>query len=131
MLKDKAQYNEYMRLYMKRMWEDRRTLAITQLGGKCVKCSSVHQLEFDHIDPATKSYTIASRPSASNVKFWAEIAKCQLLCSVCHKRKSKLDGSQGNRDRITICECGKMFTTIKSYAGHKKGCKIRAGSSLG
>jgi 5-methylcytosine-specific restriction endonuclease McrA len=124
MLKDKAQYNEYMRLYMKRMWNERRKLAVDHLGGKCVKCGSVHKLEFDHIDPSTKSFTIASRPSASNKRFWEEIAKCQLLCEECHKRKSKLDDAQGNRDRITICNCGRTFTTVKAYAGHRTKCKI-------
>ena len=64
-LKDKAQYNEYMRVYMKRMWDDRRKAAIDHLGGKCVHCGTSHGLEFDHIDPLTKSFTIASRPSAA------------------------------------------------------------------
>lgn len=124
MLKDKAKYNEYMRIYMKRMWDDRRKEAIDHLGGKCVHCGSNHDLEFDHIDPSTKLFTIASRPSASKKRFWEEISKCQLLCGVCHKRKSKQDDAQGNRDRITTCNCGKIFTTVKAYAGHRTWCKI-------
>lgn len=124
MLKDKVQYNSYMREYMKRMWDERRRKAIIHLGGKCTKCGSCEELEFDHIDPETKSYTIASRPSASNEKFWKEVEKCQLLCNKCHKEKSKLDDAQGNRNRYTICSCGKEFLTIKQYAGHKTWCKV-------
>lgn len=58
----------------------------------CVKCgiTDVRVLEFDHVDPATKSFSIA-RGIASTLSWeniLAEIAKCQLLCANCHKIKT-------------------------------------------
>lgn len=44
--------------------------------------------QFDHIDPHTKSYTIANMRSKSQDLISAEIAKCQLLCANCHAIKT-------------------------------------------
>ena len=63
---------------------NRRRDAVRQLGGKCVDCGSTENLEFDHVDPATKLYemtNIWSRKLAIRV---AEIAKCVLRCKDCH-----------------------------------------------
>ena len=64
-----------------------------KMGGKCVKCGSTKNLEFDHIDPRTKEYTITSLFSRSPEIIEKELAKCQLLCHDCHIEKSKTDGS--------------------------------------
>lgn len=59
----------------------------------CVGCgeSDVVVLDFDHIDPKTKSLGI-SRMSASMHfsldRIRAEMAKCQVLCANCHRRKT-------------------------------------------
>ena len=53
----------------------------------CVRCGSTESLEVDHIDPALKvthsvwSWSIPRRD--------IELAKCQVLCTVCHKAKTK------------------------------------------
>lgn len=73
----------------------RKAEAIEVLGGKCVRCGSVEDLEFDHIDPSTKISTIGKLAStASEEKLWTEVAKCQLLCKACHKEKSKQEDGQ-------------------------------------
>ena len=123
MIKDKSKYNEYMNDYMKRRYSLRREKAIAKLGGKCVHCGSCNNLHFDHIDPSTKVATIARMSSMSAVKFNAEIDKCQLLCEDCHKAKSNAEGSTGNKNRTTLCDCGRVFTTIKQFAGHRTWCK--------
>lgn len=56
------------------------------MGGVCNKCNSSDHLEVDHIDPATK---VNSRIwSWSHARIREELAKCQLLCYACHKKKS-------------------------------------------
>jgi hypothetical protein len=58
-------------------------------GKVCVKCSSTHRLEVDHIDRATKvdhriwSWSIARRD--------AELVKCQVLCFDCHVAKTVVE----------------------------------------
>ncbi len=64
------------------------------LGGKCVKCGSISNLEFDHINPNTKSFVLSRLWSIKDkVKLQIEIDKCQLLCKVCHKIKTDKENS--------------------------------------
>lgn len=98
----RAEYNAAMNSYMKERWRKRRAAAVTQLGGECVECGATEELEFDHIDPSTKVSTIAQLSSASEVRFQAELAKCQLLCKEHHLEKSRREGSlkiSGKRKR--------------------------------
>ena len=56
-------------------------------GGQCEKCGynkSQAALHFHHIDPATKSFSIASRQSCSFEELKAELDKCIMLCANCH-----------------------------------------------
>ena len=50
----------------------------------------IRVLDFDHIDPETKSYGIAKGLHA--IKSWQniliEIEKCQILCANCHRIKT-------------------------------------------
>jgi hypothetical protein len=47
-------------------------------------------LEFDHRDPLAKEFTIFSRHGSrySFQRFKAEIAKCDVRCANCHRRKT-------------------------------------------
>lgn len=119
-----ANSNEYMKEYMLKRWKNRRAKAIEQLGGCCVRCNSTENLEFDHIDASEKSFSVSKFSSASEQKWQEEIKKCQLLCSSCHVIKSRKSGDYGDRDRKTVCSCGKVFYTTRSYAGHKRWCNI-------
>ena len=66
--------------------EERKKLLIEMLGGKCESCGTTKNLQFDHIDPTTKSFSIAKRYRCKNV--FEEIKKCQLLCYECHLKKT-------------------------------------------
>lgn len=84
--KNPDEQREYQRLWMAR----RRSEAIKAFGGQCVRCGSVKELEFAH-----KNRTLKDRPykgtgqavnwSWSPDRITAELAKCELLCSECHK----------------------------------------------
>jgi len=58
------------------------------LGGKCASCGSSDDLEFDHIERATKKFTIGNNMFRPRQVILPELEKCQLLCQVCHKSKS-------------------------------------------
>lgn len=89
--KNKEKNRGYMREYMKERWRARRVRAIGLLGGKCAKCATILDLEFDHVEPKTKIGTIAKLSSVSEKRFLAELNKCQLLCPIHHKEKTLLD----------------------------------------
>jgi hypothetical protein len=77
-------------------FNNRRTIlkeeAKQKLGGKCVWCGITENLEFDHIDPAQKQFTISSFP-CSLENWWKEVEKCRLLCKTCHKKHSDAEMS--------------------------------------
>ncbi len=71
-----------------------RTNAIEYLSEHpCVDCgeSDMCVLDFDHIDPDTKSFTVSRRLSGST-NSWktilAEIQKCEVRCANCHRRRT-------------------------------------------
>jgi 5-methylcytosine-specific restriction endonuclease McrA len=77
----------------KRHYQKRRGKAIEYLGSVCVNCGSKDSLEFDHIDPGLKSFSVGEYLTHSWAKVEPELKKCQLLCQDCHRTKSKVDGS--------------------------------------
>jgi 5-methylcytosine-specific restriction endonuclease McrA len=96
----RAHYHKYGSNYRERAVERSRKIKnslrqqmLTYLSDKaCVRCgiSDIRVLEFDHINPATKSFSIA-RGITSTLgwdKILDEIAKCQILCANCHKIKT-------------------------------------------
>ena len=44
--------------------------------------------DMDHIDPTMKHKTIAKMMASPELEFRAEVAKCQLVCIECHRRKT-------------------------------------------
>ena len=74
--------------YAKAHRDKRRAYCREYLGGKCVKCGTTHNLQFDHIKRETKKYTIASRVHQDFTILKEELDKCQLLCAPCHLDKT-------------------------------------------
>lgn len=89
---EREKYNAYMRDYLKKRYFKRRNWAIKHLGGKCVDCGSTENLEFDHVDPSTKSYPISHHWNQNWEIFVAEVDKCELRCTECHVKKSIKNG---------------------------------------
>lgn len=89
-----------MARYMRERRNRRRNQLIELAGGKCVKCSSVDELQFDHRDRATKLFILSGSNLDRNWKtIMEEFAKCDLLCWKCHRIKSKECDDNGYQNR--------------------------------
>lgn len=59
-------------------------------GGKCERCGynkCLSALEFHHLDPKEKEFSISNKNIRSIEKYKKEIEKCILLCSNCHREE--------------------------------------------
>jgi hypothetical protein len=69
--------------------KNRKTLADYKLERGCCKCGyNAHSaaLDFNHLDPALKSFNIAEMvTSLSLPKLMEEVQKCEILCANCHR----------------------------------------------
>ncbi|KDQ65704.1 hypothetical protein DT87_00150 [Streptomyces sp. NTK 937] len=91
-----------------REWAAKRRATFFE-GRTCQECGGADRLELDHVDPTLKvSHSIWSW---SQVRREAEIAKCQVLCFPCHRRKSCIErgyhepGSHGRQGYENGCRC--------------------------
>lgn len=82
---------EYLRGFNQAWRAARRARLVEMLGGCCARCGDSEDLEFDHIDPATKAFAIGSNLSRAWDELVAEALKCQLLCPPCHCEKAVED----------------------------------------
>lgn len=79
---------EYHRRYNRERYRRLRAEYVQRLGGVCIDCGSKENLEFDHDDASTKSFDIGKLLNYSKATREAELDKCVLRCSSCHKKKS-------------------------------------------
>lgn len=66
-----------------RLWVDE-----IKVKAGCVECGyNLHPaaLDFDHLDPDTKLFTIATGMSRSWQSLMDEMAKCEIVCANCHR----------------------------------------------
>lgn len=57
------------------------------LASGCVLCESMERLQFHHIHPKGKRFTLREIPEGLDDRlFTAEVEKCVVLCGECHKR---------------------------------------------
>lgn len=78
---DAGKQKEYQR-----KWYARRRLDWLEKHGPCAVCASSENLEVDHVDPSTKTHHAIW--SWSLARRLTELAKCQVLCIVCHFDKT-------------------------------------------
>ena len=98
-----GEHKEQKREYAKAQRDERRAHCREYLGGKCVKCGTTHNLQFDHIKREGKKYTIASRIHQNFTILKEELDKCQLLCVDCHLEKTAKEWEIGRascRERV-------------------------------
>ena len=89
------------------------------LGGKCVKCDTMDNLEVDHKDHTEKKFVISSSWGLSWNKLVIELTKCQLLCKDCHLEKSI---SEGSLAKGWTNESRQKHGTVWSYTKYKCRC---------
>lgn len=113
---------EYNSQYKLKQYHKRMRYAHKKLGGRCSKkkCRTpFNQLEIDHIDPKTKTFTFGSKAvSISFKKFKKELKKCQLLCKHHHKLKSDQEFTKYNLSKIKRSKHG----TLNRYLKYRCRC---------
>lgn len=129
-------YNAYMAEYQINRYHRRRNQAIENLGGRCVRCGSIENLELDHIVASDKSYEIGKiLGGGSEARVQAELTKCQVLCHDCHVQKSHEDGDTSYVEhgggltgkRNCRCElCGPLKNAYMREKQFRKKAKERA-----
>jgi hypothetical protein len=67
-------------------------------NGPCQRCASWEKPTIDHIDPATKDPELRRHGGGTQrIWYWSnlrrdrELAKCQVLCEACHRKKSQME----------------------------------------
>jgi hypothetical protein len=108
----------------------------------CVDCGEwdIRCLDFDHVDPTTKEFTISSKvlQAWSWERIEAELAKCVVRCANCHRRRTAecglhfrhrwlvLQGRvQASLDVITACllETYRRNPPLQIYYVPSQGCR--------
>lgn len=72
----------------------------------CAKCGvqyPYYVMDYDHIDPNTKTTCIAKMMGHSKKAILNEITKCELLCANCHREKTYETQNRQQQHRITTC----------------------------
>ena len=96
-----------------RQWVAKRRATWFAENGPCVRCGTWDDLQLDHIDRTTKIHHVIW--SWSSARRNAEIAKCQVLCQLCHLQKSK-EYREGQYTRLVVDHGSKTM-----YDSH--GCR--------
>jgi 5-methylcytosine-specific restriction endonuclease McrA len=80
---------EAQRTFQREWMRSRRSKWVAD-NGPCRVCGSSDNLEVDHIDPSLKTMSPRSIWSLSdkNKRKTAELDNCQVLCKVCHLKKT-------------------------------------------
>ena len=112
-----AYSGEEKRAYQRQWIAKRRTAWIIE-HGPCVVCGSWLDLEVDHEDPTQKLLNPATLwgMSPKNPKRIAELAKCRVLCSLCHKLKSAREAPKGERTGAAKLNADKVRLIFSSTA---------------
>lgn len=117
---NKEYRNQYSRQYSKQNREKinestrelkhkKKEFLIQYLGGKCSGCDSTENLQFDHIDRKTKSFTIGKSFGRKLSDLIEEANKCQLLCKSCHQLKTTI-----NHDMHSLADGYSVLNVVKN-----------------
>lgn len=114
---------EYFKKYQS-AWMKKRRETWLAANGPCRLCGSSERLEVDHIDHSTK---VDHRVwSWSDERRKAELAKCQVLCHDCHKRKTaehsrlKNLGKPGRPLKLTEEVVLEIYALVKAGVGPRE-----------
>lgn len=112
--------------YMAARREKRRNSLIDLAGGKCNQCGTIEELEFNHLDRSTKLFNLSG---AGLDKPWAKIleeaAKCELVCSTCHRKYTNEQFASGEiRPWNDKTDLPYEHGTVRMYQERKCKCKL-------
>lgn len=98
-------------------YEKNKQYAILKLGSHCIVCGEENHalLEFDHINPKTKSFGINVLLRSTKDKLDEELSKCQLLCHDCHLEKTTFERQLASDSK------GVKHGTVNAYVN--QGCR--------
>ena len=102
--------------------EEKRVYLLNLLGGKCIKCNSTSTLEFDHLNPSTKSFKILGSLNRNIDSLIEEAKKCQLLCYDCHTAKhgvKEVEHGGGTQGKWK-CKCALCLNKKAEYDNHRR-----------
>lgn len=119
---------EKNREYLRERYRKQQDDFIDHMGGVCIGCGAVDNLQFDHIDPSAKSFTISRLWSMKQLpRVYEELEKCQLLCEQCHIKKSAKESSERNAGFThgTVYGWMKKHCACGSCLGHKRDWQER------
>lgn len=71
---------------------------VKEAGGKCQKCgynASIRALQFHHLDPEEKDFTVSTNITRGMNELREEVKKCVLLCSNCHVEEHERLSNEG------------------------------------
>lgn len=116
----KAEIREYQRRWREKnkgyhaAYQAKRKSLWFAENGPCKSCGSWSNLEVDHVDPKTKvTHNVWCWPEPRRL---VELAKCQVLCSECHTRKTIADLTVSNRERYIARGLGKKLSKQQALA---------------
>ena len=112
------------REYFNNRRQERRKKLMMLLGGQCEHCGSRENLHFDHKDPKKKEFAISKMLDAPESVLTDEVNKCQLLCSDCHREKTREKWEFGSpeskhgtiwRYKKYKCRCNRCRQAMSDY----------------
>lgn len=124
---------EYLKAWRSRT-KDRLLEAFGNRCGLCGYARCAGALEFHHLDPTSKDFSISSwRHVCAWDKLVVEVRKCVLLCANCHREVhhgliSPENAVRFNEDYAAYTEdksdtpcptCGKLKMHLRKYCSHK------------
>jgi hypothetical protein len=87
----------------------------------CADCGGIfkpYQMDFDHRDPATKSFNVMTGRAMlmSTAKVLAEVAKCDIVCVNCHRLRTR--DAQRRRPRRQPSAAPSQVIKLKRWKEH-------------
>lgn len=112
--------------YHQKYYANRKQEYVDLLGGRCIKCGSKDNLEFDHIDKNSRKFIIIKILKRKKEIVLKELKKCQLLCSICHRKKSGKENQCGGRVKGEKSNLAKLSDNevieIKKRLNNEESC---------
>ncbi len=111
-------HNEHYKELNRQRRKQRRELCLSILGGKCIKCFTVEDLEINHKDPDTKILTTQQIHNLPEDELVIELQKCELLCKACHIDVHSVPHGGGKQGKYG-CKCEPCMERKRQYARDK------------